>query len=366
MTSPGRIFDVADAQRAALLKRERAAAGELVRAYGGIWRRLQAELTRLLELRAAAELRGEDVGPGWLFQFNRLERLLDQVERELRAFAEFADQVIQAEQQAAVAAALAHSEELTRIATRQVGLQTSWATLPTGALEDLVGFTAAGSPLRALLDRLGPEVGQRLREGLLQGVALGWNPERIARQARAGFGGGLSQALRVCRTEVLRAYREATRRSYAENDYVLEGWIWNSACTARTCAACWALHGSVHPLSERLTDHPHGRCTMLPLTKDLPGMRAQVRPEPGPVQFARLKPEEQRAILGPGAFAAYRAGALRLEDVAGWAHSADWGRTLRVRSLREILGAEEARKWTQRAVVQRTAGDAILHLEDPR
>lgn len=86
-----------------------------------------------------------------------------------------------------------------------------------------------------------------------------------------------------------------------------------------------------------------------------------------PVSGTSTRPRALRQrSRGPGAYAAYRAGAIKLEDVAGWSHSAKWGRTPRVKSLRELVGAEEARKWTQRAVVQRTAADAISRLDDPR
>jgi len=70
----------------------------------------------------------------------------------------------------------------------------------------------------------------------------------------------------------------------------------------------------------------------------LPVAQTSTRTLSGPARFARLPADEQRAILGPGAYAAYRAGAM----------------------------AEEARKWTQRAVVQRTAAEAISRLDDPR
>jgi len=65
-----------------------------------------------------------------------------------------------------------------------------------------------------------------------------------------------------------------------------------------------------------------------------------------PVSGTSTRPRALRQrSRGPGAYAAYRAGAIKLEDVAGWSHSAKWGRTPRVKSLRELVGAEEARKW---------------------
>lgn len=333
--SSGRIYEVAQTQRAGLLRNERAAASELVRAYGGIWQRLREELDYLLAEMETARFAGMELRASWLFKQERYINLLAQVEKELRTYVQFADSLIAQAQRTAVDAALLHAEQLARATATQAGIRIAWARLPHEALQAMIGFTGDGSPLRVILERLGPEAGARLRDGLIQGLALGWNPERIAHQLRDDFAGGLAKALTTCRTEVLRSYREATSQAYQVNDDVLEGWIWNCACTPRSCAACWAMHGTVHPLTERLEDHPNGRCSMLPKLRGV----EQWQPETGAAQFARLEPNVQRNILGPGRFEAYRAGTLGLEAVAGYSMSRDWGRSLRVKSLREIADA---------------------------
>lgn len=342
---PGRLYQVAERQRAALLRGERQAASELVRAYGGVWQRIQARLDALWQAKAAAEADGLAVGDSWLYQFNRLDTLQRQVEAELRMFVEFADPLITRQQGVAVDAALQHSEELVRTLTSQAGVSVGWARLPTSAIEDLIGFTADGSPLRELLDALGPAASSSVRAALIQGLALGRGPAAVAREIRQALGGNVARALTISRTETLRAYREATRRSYEVNSDVVDGWIWNCACTERSCAMCWAMHGSVHPHSESLNDHPNGRCSMLPHVKDFPGMAPQALPEAGPAQFARLTPAQQDGILGKAAGRAYRGGAFKLEDVVGRTFDPDWGPGFRVKSLRELVGQEEAEKW---------------------
>lgn len=234
----GRLYEVAERQREAILRGERDAASQLIQQFGGMWQRIRREIDELMRLRTLAEAKGEVLGPEWLWKQNRLEALLSQVERELRLYAEFASPLITNAQGQAVDAALWHSEELVRAATRQVGIAVNWNRLPLDPLRSLIGFTANGSPLRELFDRMGPEVSQLIHDGLIQGVTLGWNPERIARQLRTHFARGLSQALTTCRTEVMRAYREGTRAAYLENDDILTGWVWNAACTPRTCAMC--------------------------------------------------------------------------------------------------------------------------------
>ncbi len=342
MTVWGRIYDVAQRQREGLLRTERQAASELVRAYGGVWQRVQDEVDRLLSARDAATANGETVGPGWLFEMDRLQRLQQQVQVELRQFAQYADPLIAQTQGQAIAAALDYSEELVKTAAHTAKVQVNWARLPQGPLHEMIGFTADGSPLYELLNRAGPVVGERVRDGLIQGLALGQNPREIAGQLRGAFGGGLTQALTVCRTEFMRSYREATRLSYGENDDVVTGWVWNAACTPRTCAMCWAMHGTTHLLTEQLDDHPNGRCAMLPLVKGIPGMSAQALPDDGISQFEKLDADTQRSILGPALFNAYQAGEVKLPDIVGRSFSKDWGSMRRVKSLSEIVGADRA------------------------
>lgn len=336
--SAGRVYEIAEAQRAALLRGERAAASELVNVYGGIWQRIRVEIDALLAEMATAQEAGKSIPIDWLLKRDRLTALPAQVEAELRVFAEFADPLITRAQGNAVDMALAHAETLTRAATRQMGLSINWQRLPVEALRSLVGFTGDGAPVRALLDRLGPAAGARIRDSLLQGVALGWHPERIATTLRDDFAGGLTQALTTSRTEIMRAYREGTSAAYQENDDVLTGWIWNAACTPRTCAMCWAMHGSVHPFTERLDDHPNGRCVALPAVKQISGLRPQWLPETGVSQFAKLPPDTQRNILGP-LYEPYASGQIGLADVVGRKYDPEWGSMRFVRTKQSVLGA---------------------------
>ncbi len=391
---PGRIYEVAQRQRAALLRGERQAAGELVRAYGQVWRRIKVSLDALLDERRRAEAAGAEITAGWLYQYGRLQSLQSQVTGEIRQFAEFADSLIIRQQGAAVEAALAHTEELVRMQEAGVrsqesgggpstvlrpaqdggsgggieGVEIRWERLPREAVQSLIGFTADGSPLRALLDALGPAASAAVRDELISGVALGIHPTQIARRVKESLGGNLVRALRISRTETLRAYREATFLSYQANDQVVDGWVWLSAATARTCAACWGLHGSVHPLSERQVDHPNGRCSAIPHLRPSTaapddGASAQdaqpIAVESGEAQFARMEPSAQDAIIGQAAGAAYRAGAVKLADFVGRRQDPGWGAALGVRSLRGVVGVDRSAGFSSwaRALSQ---GDAAI------
>lgn len=110
---------------------------------------------------------------------------------------------------------------------------------------------------------------------------------------------------------------------------------------------CWAMHGTVHKLDERMDEHPNGRCTALPVLKpwrelglDIPDRRPVV--VSGEDEFAKLTPAEQERVLGKAAFVAWQDGAVTLQDFAAHRHSAEWGDTLQVASLEKMLGKDKA------------------------
>lgn len=146
----------------------------------------------------------------------------------------------------------------------------------------------------------------------------------------------------------------ATRQSYQANSDIVKGWIWHSALDERTCAACWAMHGTEHRLDERLDDHPNGRCAMVPQTAtwaeigekygvDLSGVpETGPRIEPGVSIFDKLTPRQKILIVGQAKYEAMRQGKITLTDLVGRRRSNVWGTHRYEKSLAELnLNARE-------------------------
>jgi len=355
---PGRIYQVAAEHRRALLAGEREAAARMVRAYGETWRRIQSELEYITQRIEEARRAGEEVRASWLFRQRRWQALNEQVLAEVQRFERQVEESVRAQQAEVVAAAREHAREQARAVARSpeaaARVAATWNRVPTEATEDLVGFLADGSPLRTLLDGLGAEASAGVQRALLVGLATGQNPRQIARFVRREFGLPLARALMISRTEVLRAYRESTRRTYQQNRHLIRGWRWLAAHQPRTCPACLAMDGSIHALDERLDDHPNGRCAMTPvLVDEEPPAR-----ETGEQWLERQSQEVQERVLGKAGAAAYRAGKVKLQDFVGRRFSPEWGTTRYAKSLREILGPEEALKWRREAAArERDNGD---------
>lgn len=342
MPSPGLIYQVVERHRRELLRMERQAASEMVRVYGASWARISDSLGNLIRQIDDLRREGEDVAVSWLFQQRRLAALQEQVEAELARFSEYADPQIRNSQWQAVNSAERHIRE--QLDTYRVDY--GFMRLPTEAVEDLVGFLGNGSPLRSLLDEMGPTVSAGFRQALIDGVALGENPREVARRVRREYATGLSRTLRIARTETLRSYREATKRNYEANEDIIEGWVWVAAHQPRTCPMCLAMDGTVHPLSETLDDHPNGRCTAIPKLRNVPLPQTKT----GAEWLEEQDEETQRRVLGSAGYEAYQGGAVKLADFVGQRSSREWGTTRYARSLKDILGAEGALGWRQKAL----------------
>lgn len=335
--------------RRQLLERDAKAAARLVRAYGLAYQRIQRELSGITGKLEAARNAGETVRPFWLYQQDRLTGIKRTAEREIGRFSELARQEITTGQHGAVTLAAQHATDLLETALppgpETARAAVNFVTLPTEALSDLVGRLGDGSPLRAVFDSLGPEAAAALERALIEGIALGQNPEAIARSVREDLGGQLTRALTISRTEVLRTYREASQRSYQANSDTVKGWVWVCDPGENTCAACWAMQGTFHELDEPLDSHPRCRCVMEPVTKSWAEMGIEgvpdTRPETpdGEALFAKQSEAVQLSVLGKAGFAAWRSGEVTLRDFVGQKSSDAWGTMRYQRSLKGAMAA---------------------------
>lgn len=221
----------------------------------------------------------------------------------------------------------------------------SWAKTPTGAFQAFVGGATSG-PLSSLLGSFavtnGPQAAIFARDVLGAGLLRGRSAFAIADDLNAGLRSiSYSRALTIARTETLRAYREGARQSYLANRNIVQSWTWRAAVENQErppCAACFARHGSVHPLAEPMQTHPNCRCRMVPMRSPILGVRPNdpVLPD-AKTAFDALKPAQQRRILGPTRLEMYRSGRVNLSDFATTRTRGLWGaNAATVRPLSEL------------------------------
>jgi hypothetical protein len=203
--------------------------------------------------------------------------------------------------------------------------------LPT-ALDAMVARTQA-----LIVNQARPLSGQAMeamRRALITGVAVGDNPRDVARdmvgRVEGAFNGGLNRALVIARTEVLDAYRAASRYSHAANADVVTGWVWLATLDRRTCPACWAKHGSEYPVSAPgPLDHQQGRCARMPKTRPWSALGINVEEPPDVLPDARARfdalPEaDQLQIMGPTRLELLKSGQVQWDDLARRRDSTGW------------------------------------------
>jgi SPP1 gp7 family putative phage head morphogenesis protein len=325
------IYQVTDDFRRRLLRQEREAAVEMTRAYARIWMRVKQEIDDLL-----AEWErdgGVNAGPDWVYRYNRLRKLEAQIQAELTRYTEYAEQRIETERRRA--AKLGAEGALF-----QLGIAGEFDRLPAGAVRQVAAaILADGSPLKILLGTLPDNGAKVVGDALIQGMALGKSVREIAGDMRVALGGNLTRALRIARTETLRAYREATRATYRKMG--VQQWEWRSARNERTCAVCWAMDGKRFSVDEPMPAHVNCRCVMLPVTDTWEALGAVgidelTQQEPALERFASLRPDQQLMVLGPAKFRAYNDGVIELSDLVGWKVNPFWGKSVYERSLAEL------------------------------
>ena len=217
--------------------------------------------------------------------------------------------------------------------------------MPKEAVTALVGALQKESPLASItLAKWGERTSRIVSERLISGLTRGIGSRKTAREIMAALddplGMPLSKALTIARTETNRAFRSATKETYARNPHIVKGWIWGANINGdpTPCLACWAMHGTKHPVDEDLADHPNGRCTMLPITPTFREMGLDVD-EPGQTvptgeqEFGALPEARQREIMGETRYQAYRAGKFAFKDLATTRHSDEWGDTIAVAAI---------------------------------
>ncbi len=371
------IDDVIEAFDKQLLREERKAATAMVRAYAESWKRIKAQLVKLDTEYARAAARGGDVSLNWYYQNVRAMQLQEQIARELNKFAKNAGKTITAEQARAIRESREFALDLIRLNAPK-GLAIDFNRLPVKTIETMVGMNQPESPLTKLLSRNGAKAFQDAQEALVQGVALGQNPRKIAPVLRDTLGMNLSKALTISRTEVMRAQRETAQAIYQANDDVVKGWRWSSACDDTTCEACFAMHGTEHPMSEKMDTHPNCRCVAEPLTYTyeelgarfgmdlsaadkagpsleeifkkygIKGERAEQirrRYASGEDAFKSLSDTAQRNILGPTKYAAWKDGKFEFSDLVVKTYSSEWGEGMKTASLKELISDLDLEKY---------------------
>jgi SPP1 gp7 family putative phage head morphogenesis protein len=332
------------ALRAQLLAREREAAERMISAYRRVYQDIDERAQSLVNAIAAQPT---PVTGAQMRKMARYKSLMTTIEAQMGRYKVLLDDEVRAAREDALKLGTSGARNVVAEAlpvAARASIMATFQALPVGAVEALVAGLMEGSPLMTrTLARYGAGVAERAGDVLVSGLARGIGPRKMASELRTVLGGPLSDALRITRTEVNRAFRQGVLAGYRANPHVVKGWMWHAELDDRTCAACVMLHGTEHPLSESFDDHPNGRCAPLPITvsfRELGIDIEEVVPEvqKGEDWFVAQDEATQRSIMGNATYDAWQDGAITLPQLIGQTDDPQWGRTYHQASLVSLLG----------------------------
>lgn len=144
------------------------------------------------------------------------------------------------------------------------------------ANRDALGAIVTGrtGQLTSDFTSLTKDVQTRLISSLQTGVALGESPAKVAKRIHAAVDDpirfGQSRSLMISRTQLARAYDQASRASYAiaRDNGAVVAWEWQAFSSA--CPICGELDGQVFDIEMDTYRHPNCRCSILPVLPDTP------------------------------------------------------------------------------------------------
>jgi SPP1 gp7 family putative phage head morphogenesis protein len=351
MTTTSRMLSTLNKFRKQLSAHETSAEQAINTSYAGVLGGIRSRMSDLYQQIEQKQSQDETVPVSWLHEQNRLTNIKAFIAGEINRFGSLALMTTQQLQQIGVNLGSQAAQELLH-ATVPNGVHWNFGRPSSEALRAFIGVSQSGSPLYELFHGFGAEAAKKVGDALLLGLSLGQNPRRIASQVEQALGISRNRALVISRDALNNAYRNGNMESFRANSDVVSKYRRTCAKSARSCAACIALDGTLYDLDEDFALHPCDRCTMLPVTKDwseilaplgidassIPDTRAVTHMQTGLEWFEEQDAATQQAIIGSKrGYEAYKAGEFSLKDMISHSFDKDWGHGIAVKPLKELV-----------------------------
>lgn len=313
------VVSVMRANKEAILAGEETKMEEMARQWLKIEHTLQDDI-HALALEAARKAEDDGVfNKAIAMRMERMQKMLYQVKAETSQYEKWADGFISDYQLDLAKLGLEHGADAIQAVLKDYDVRTAFDRVNVGAVENMIGLAGDGSPLSKYLRDVHPNAVDGMMDALINGVAQGIHPTKIAQEMADGLGIGLQQAMNTARTESLRAYRSATLMQYDASGLVI-GYKRISARDERVCAGCLFTDGETYADLSQFSEHNQGRCTAVPVLKDLPEPSWQDSHSWFESQSATV----QESILGTGRFDAWKNGAS-LDSMVKRVEDPIWG-----------------------------------------
>lgn len=240
------IQKAAAAYRQSIDNRERAAVRATLRAYRLAIAHADA---RIEQLRAGLEARPSKEWRSYAIQ--QQERLRDTLEKQLTIAARSSGKEIDTQR----VNAYADANKITRRAVGNALTAAGHAEVATAfqggiserAINAALAQLTKKSAVTDMLERHSKAGAKAAADRLITAVATGENPRKITGSIRASLQHESWKALRIARTEIIRAHTAGAMDLMRENPDITPMYEW-VAETGAACAACLAEHGTISPV----------------------------------------------------------------------------------------------------------------------
>jgi len=326
-----------------------AATARLLQSYQAAYTQLEAHQAALLAEIATME----NVTSAAIYKRDRYQRLISETRRLMDRYGAVIEDQVRADAPGVMRLGTDQARDLIQGAfdgipePQRGSILATFQVMPTDAIEAMTAALLEDSPLwTETLASFGDDAAQGIADELITHLLSGKNPIDTARAMMNVWGVPLTRALRIARTEHLRAFRAASLVNYQRNAHLLDGWRWHANLDVRTCMSCVNLHGTLFPLTETMSDHIAGRCVMIPEVKSLAeyglGQVGYDLKEGDGERWFNEQPEKmQKGMMGPGKYEAWQANKFKFSALSTAKQSKVWGRMFVETTLGELIGGAQ-------------------------
>ena len=348
MSSTSRLKQAVDRHRRQLRDAEREAVSALDAAFRHACAVIGRTLDRFYIWVAEKLKRGEAESSTWLAEDRWTTTLTSVVTEQMTHFGIFVQTTTLHLQQTGMAFGVEAARTLLA-SVLPSGFPRLFGVPSPAALFARIGATRRGSPLAQLFSGFGAEAAKNVIGALMRGLLAGHGVRGLKDDVAQALEQTRQRALTITENELNRSARQASEEVYRENEDLCEGWTWVAELDPDTCAACIALHGTFHLLSERMESHIRCRCVAVPAVRPWSDLLAShgidaesLSEHPPTVQsgaswFAEQDEATQRAILGKSGYDLYAAGKVSLQDFVGRSHDPDWGHSIYQKPVKALV-----------------------------
>jgi hypothetical protein len=320
-----RLLRLVARYRGQLQQREQQTAQTLTAAHAQMTQEIQPHLEQLYQdVNTKQQDDDEKTIPlSWLHEGNRLEALGQFIRRQVEHFAMFAQITVSQVQQWATTLGNQVASLFMKVAQPDL----SPVSTHPSVLSHLL--SGANNQIAMLFGSFGKKSAKDVNDALTLGLSLGSSVRDIASQVTQALDEPRWRSITIAATEMYQAYNSTLLENYRTNAHVITGWVWICKFDG-SCAACVALHGTVHRLSETLHDHCHGKCTPA-------GYRDGMDlPQSGVDWFYEQDEAVQREVMGTGVAYQMIQSGVPLEAFVGIDHDLTYGKSVYQKSAKQI------------------------------